>query len=71
MGRRNGRDREVLPTVTLSGTTDPVSPEQLAVAKLGYETLYSQLVPFASSTLSFNETDTLTVSKAETERQGL
>ncbi|SDB55424.1 AAA-like domain-containing protein [Ruminococcaceae bacterium FB2012] len=46
---------------------DTVSADDLSIARLGYEQLYTQLSPFLSTSLSFNETDTLTVSRAETE----
>lgn len=46
---------------------DPVNMPELERAKQGYENLYSQLSPFASTTLNFNSSDSLTFSKTNTE----
>ncbi|MBE6662880.1 MAG: ATP-binding protein [Ruminococcaceae bacterium] len=58
---------------SLQGTTysivvisDPVSPLELALAKSGYENLYTQLSPFLKSTLSFNESQNVSVTHSQT-----
>lgn len=46
---------------------DPVDAQQISEAKLGYEALYTQLSPFIRTSISFNETESITVSKNHTE----
>lgn len=46
---------------------DPVSPNELAIAKSAYETLYSNFYPFLHSSLSMNESESFTVSHSQTE----
>ncbi len=46
---------------------DPVDAQQISEAKLGYEALYTQLSPFVRTSISFNETESVTVSKNHTE----
>ena len=46
--------------------SDPVTVDEISAAKLSYETLYTQLSPFLKSTFSFNESDTLTLTKSQT-----
>ncbi|BCG58117.1 ATP-binding protein [Paenibacillus sp. URB8-2] len=45
---------------------DPVSHRNIEEIKLGYENLYSQLVPFAKSDLSFNSSDSIAISEGIT-----
>ena len=45
---------------------DPVSNKQVVTMRAGYENLYSQLVPFLKTELSFNENDTLTLTEGST-----
>lgn len=45
---------------------DPLSLEQLASIRTGYENLYSQLVPFADSQLSFSENDSEAITEGVT-----
>ncbi|CAM4489760.1 DNA helicase HerA-like ATPase [Paenibacillus endophyticus] len=42
---------------------DPVSYKNIEEIKLGYENLYSQLVPFAKCDLSFNSSDSLAITE--------
>lgn len=46
---------------------DPVSASEIASAKLGYESLYTQLAPFAQTSVSFNESESITLTKTNTE----
>lgn len=46
---------------------DPISPSELALTKAGYENLHTQLSPFLKSTLSFNESQNVTVTRSQTE----
>ena len=46
---------------------DPVNAAELAEAKQGYEALYTQLSPFLKTTVSFNESESITVTQAHTE----
>ncbi|SDB13819.1 ATP-binding protein [Butyrivibrio sp. INlla16] len=46
---------------------DPVNERDLDQTKMGYESLYSQIAPFAQTTLSFNENETITVTQAQTD----
>ena len=45
---------------------DPVSTEEIEAAKLGYETLYTQLSPFLKMSVSFNESETVTLTQSQT-----
>jgi hypothetical protein len=45
---------------------DPVSFDQVQVIKRGYETLYSQLVPFASSEINYGENENTSISSSIT-----
>ncbi|MPQ43550.1 ATP-binding protein [Clostridium tarantellae] len=45
---------------------DPVSNEEVVKAKLGYENLYSEMVPFLKTELSFNESDSITLTEGTT-----
>jgi DNA helicase HerA-like ATPase len=54
-------------TYSLLLIADPVSPEELQVIKRGYENLYSQLIPFASSELNFGQNESASVSNSITE----
>ena len=46
---------------------DPVSAEEIAATKLGYESLYTQLSPFLKTSVSFNESESITVTQTHTE----
>ena len=46
---------------------DPVSAEEIAATKLGYESLYTQLSPFLKTSVSFNETESITLTQTHTE----
>jgi len=46
---------------------DPISAEELSAAKLGYESLYTQLSPFLKTTVSFNESESITLTQSHTE----
>lgn len=46
---------------------DPVRAEEIAVAKLGYESLYTQLSPFLKTSISFNESESITLTQTHTE----
>lgn len=46
---------------------DPIGPDEIALAKDGYENLYTQLSQFLKTTLSFNETESVSFSRAQTE----
>lgn len=52
---------------TIVMLADPVSTSEIQVVKQGYELLYTQLSPFAGSSVTINESDTLSLSKARTE----
>lgn len=45
---------------------DPVKANEIALAKSGYENLYTQLSPFLKTSLSFNESDSITVTQSHT-----
>jgi DNA helicase HerA-like ATPase len=45
---------------------DPVTNNQVNTMRAGYENIYSQLVPFLKTEVSFNENDTLTLSEGTT-----
>ncbi|WP_342477172.1 ATP-binding protein [Paenibacillus sp. FSL H7-0350] len=42
---------------------DPISHRNIEEIKLGYENLYSQLIPFAKCDLSFNSSDSIAISE--------
>lgn len=46
---------------------DPVSAYEIATAKTGYETLYTQLSPFLKTSVSFNESESITLTQTHTE----
>ena len=46
--------------------SDPISPNEIALTKVGYESLYTQLSPFVKSTLSFNESENISASHSQT-----
>lgn len=46
---------------------DPVDIKEISLAKDGYENLYTQLSPFLETTLSFNESNSISVSKSHME----
>ena len=46
---------------------DPVSAEELAIAKVGYESLYTQLSPFLKTSISFNESESITLTQSHTD----
>jgi hypothetical protein len=46
---------------------DPVASSQLQVIKQGYEMLYTQLSAFAGSSVTINESETLSLSRAQTD----
>lgn len=52
---------------TIVMLADPVSTAEIHAMKQGYEILHTQLSTFAHSSVTMNETDTLSLSKARTE----
>ena len=46
---------------------DPVESSEIRIIKQGYELLHTQLASFARSTVTINESDTVSLSKARTE----
>ncbi|MEG2395258.1 MAG: ATP-binding protein, partial [Ruthenibacterium sp.] len=52
---------------TIMMIADPVSTSELQVMKRGYELLYTQLAAFLKCSVTFNEGDTLSLTKARTE----
>lgn len=46
---------------------DPVSAQEIALAKSGYEFLYTQLSPFLKTSISFNESESITLTQTHTE----
>lgn len=46
---------------------DPISAEEIADAKLGYESLYTQLSPFLKASITYNESESLTLNRTHTE----
>ena len=46
---------------------DPVNQEELATAKLGYESLYTQLSPYLQTTLNYSESDSYSITQSHTE----
>jgi hypothetical protein len=54
-------------TYSLLLIADPVSQGQIDTIKQGYETLYSELIPFAESELTFGQSEGKSVSKSLTD----
>ena len=52
---------------TIVMLADPVSTSEIQVIKQGYELLHTQLSTFAKSSVTINESDTVSLSKARTE----
>lgn len=52
---------------TIVMLADPVDTSEIQVIKQGYELLHTQLSTFAKSSVTINESDTLSLSKARTE----
>lgn len=52
---------------TIVMVADPVATSKIQVIKQGYEILHTQLSTFARSTVTINESDTLSLSKARTD----
>lgn len=52
---------------TIVMLADPVSTSEIQVIKQGYELLHTQLSTFARSSVTINESDTFSLSKAKTE----
>ena len=52
---------------TIVMLADPITSSEIQVMKQGYEMLHTQLSTFAKSTVTMNESDTLSLSKARTE----
>ena len=52
---------------TIVMLADPVETSEIQVIKQGYEMLHTQLSTFAHSTVTINESDTLSLSKARTD----
>ena len=52
---------------TIVMLADPVSTSEIQVIKQGYELLHTQLSTFARSSVTINESDTLSLSKARTD----
>jgi len=46
---------------------DPISAKEIASTKLGYESLYTQLSPFLKTSISYNESESITVNQTHTE----
>lgn len=46
---------------------DPVDAHHISEAKLGYESLHTQLSPFLKTSISFNETESITMTQNHTE----
>lgn len=46
---------------------DPIDAQGLSDAQQGYEMLYTQLSPFIKSSVSFNETETITLTQSHTD----
>lgn len=52
---------------TLLILADPMPKEQIRAVRGGYETLYSQLAPFEKTEMTFNSTDSLTLTEGTSE----
>lgn len=46
---------------------DPVSTQEIVTARLGYESLYTQLSPFLKTAISFNESESITLTQGHTD----
>lgn len=46
---------------------DPVSAQDISATKLGYEALYTQLSPFLKTSISFNESESITLTQSHTD----
>lgn len=46
---------------------DPIKPNELENIRRGYEIIYSQMIPYLSMSMSINEGESTTLSKAQTE----
>lgn len=46
---------------------DPVNTQEIATARLGYESLYTQLSPFLKTSISFNESESITLTQGHTD----
>lgn len=46
---------------------DPLNAGELSIAKTGYESLYTQLSPFLKTSISFNESENITLTQSNTE----
>ncbi|EJP19371.1 PF01935 domain protein [Lachnoanaerobaculum sp. ICM7] len=46
---------------------DPISAKEITNTKLGYQSLYTQLSPFLKTSISYNESESITVSKTHTD----
>lgn len=46
---------------------DPVRAQQISDAKRGYESLYTQLSPFLKTSISFNESESITLTQSHTD----
>lgn len=46
---------------------DPINAQEIAGAKLGYETLYTQLSPYLKTSISFNESESITLTQSHTD----
>lgn len=52
---------------TIVMLADPVNSSEIQVIRQGYEMIYSQLAVFAANTVTLNESDTVSLSKATTD----
>ena len=52
---------------TIVMLADPVDTSEIQIIKQGYEMLHTQLSTFAQSSVTINESDTLSLSKARTD----
>lgn len=46
---------------------DPVSAQDISATRLGYESLYTQLSPFLKTSISFNESESITLTQSHTD----
>ena len=46
---------------------DPINTQEIATAKYGYETLYTQLSPFLKTSISFNESESINLTNTHTD----
>lgn len=52
---------------TIVMLADPIDTDEIQIIKQGYEMLYTQLFSFAHSSVTINESDTLSLSKSKTQ----